>query len=72
LRVLDSDPHADAIAWQHAHDRGIRAGSTAGDEVYGGLGLREGIRERGVGTRRHGNDLHLPYKQNLGYFTARG
>lgn len=34
---------------QHAHDRGIRAGFTAGDEVYGGLGLRKGIRERGAG-----------------------
>jgi len=31
---------------QHAHDLGIRAGFTAGDEVYGGLGLRKGIRER--------------------------
>jgi SRSO17 transposase len=34
---------------QHAHDRGIRAGFTAGDEVYGGLDLRTGIRERGTG-----------------------
>ena len=34
---------------QHAHDRGIRAGFTAGDEVYGGLDLRKGIRERGAG-----------------------
>src|SRR5579872_4057856 len=34
---------------QHAHDRGIRAGFTAGDEVYGGLELRKGIRERGTG-----------------------
>jgi SRSO17 transposase len=34
---------------QHAHDQGIRAAFTAGDEVYGGLDLRKGIRERGTG-----------------------
>jgi SRSO17 transposase len=34
---------------QHAHDQGIRAGFVAGDEVYGGLDLRRGIRERGTG-----------------------
>ena len=34
---------------QHAADRGIRAGFTAGDEVYGGLDLRKSIRERGTG-----------------------
>jgi SRSO17 transposase len=34
---------------QHASDRGIRAGFTAGDEVYGGLDLRKSIRERGTG-----------------------
>jgi SRSO17 transposase len=34
---------------QHAHDRGIRAGFVAGDEVHGGLDLRKGIRERGTG-----------------------
>jgi len=34
---------------QDAHDRGIRAGFVAGDEVYGGLDLRKGIRERGAG-----------------------
>jgi SRSO17 transposase len=34
---------------QHAHDRGICAAFTAGDEVYGGLELRRGIRERGTG-----------------------
>jgi SRSO17 transposase len=34
---------------QHAHDRGIRAGFIAGDEVYGGRDLRTGIRERGTG-----------------------
>jgi SRSO17 transposase len=34
---------------QHARDRGIRAGFTVGDEVYGGLELRRSIRERGTG-----------------------
>ena len=34
---------------QHAHDRGIRAAFVAGDEVYGGRDLRQGIRERGTG-----------------------
>ena len=34
---------------QYAHDRGIRAGFTVGDEVYGGFDLRKSIRERGTG-----------------------
>ena len=34
---------------QHAHDRGIRAGLVAGDEVYGGHDLRTSIRQRGMG-----------------------
>ena len=34
---------------QHAHDLGIRAGFVAGDEVYGGLELRKGIRGHGTG-----------------------
>ena len=34
---------------QHARDRGIRAGFTVGDEVYGGLDLRRSIREHGTG-----------------------
>jgi SRSO17 transposase len=34
---------------EHAHDLGIRAGFVAGDEVYGGLELRKGIRGRGTG-----------------------
>ena len=34
---------------QHAHDEGIRAAFTAGDEVHGGLDLRKGIRQRGTG-----------------------
>jgi SRSO17 transposase len=34
---------------RHARDRGIRAGFTAGDEVYGGFDLRKSIRESGAG-----------------------
>jgi SRSO17 transposase len=34
---------------QHAHEQGIRAAFIAGDEVYGGLDLRRGIRERAAG-----------------------
>ena len=34
---------------RHAYDLGIRARFVAGDEVYGGLGLRRSIRERGTG-----------------------
>ena len=34
---------------QRAHDQGIRAAFVAGDEVYGGRDLRQGIRERGTG-----------------------
>jgi SRSO17 transposase len=33
---------------QHVHDLGIRAGFIVGDEVYGGLGLRKSIRQRGT------------------------
>jgi len=33
----------------HAHRRGIRAAFVAGDEVYGGHELRQGIRRRGMG-----------------------
>jgi hypothetical protein len=36
-------------ATAHAHELGIRAGLVAGDEVYGSLGLRRPIRERGTG-----------------------
>ena len=34
---------------RQAHDRGIRAAFTAGNEVYGGLDLRRSIRELGTG-----------------------
>jgi SRSO17 transposase len=47
--VFATKPQLAAGLLQHAHDRGIRAGFVAGDEVYGGLELRKSIRERGAG-----------------------
>jgi SRSO17 transposase len=47
--MFATKPELAARLLQHAHDRGIRAAFTAGDEVYGGLELRRGIRERGTG-----------------------
>src|SRR6266567_1438545 len=58
---------------QHAHDRGIRAGFIAGDEVYGGLDLRRSIRERGTGyvlaVRSH-HAVTLPSGRRLTVKTA--
>ena len=53
---------------QHAADRGIRAGFTAGDEVYGGLDLRKSIRERGTGyvmAIRSNCQVTLPSRRRL-------
>jgi len=47
--MLATRPQLAGDLLQHAHDRGIRAGFTVGDEVYGGLDLRKSIRERGTG-----------------------
>jgi SRSO17 transposase len=47
--LFATKPQLAAGLLQHAHDLGIRAGFTAGDEVYGGLDLRKSIRERGTG-----------------------
>jgi SRSO17 transposase len=44
---------------QYAHDRGIRAGFTVGDEVYGGLDLRRSIRERGTGYVMAARSNHM-------------
>jgi hypothetical protein len=41
-------PLADELL-ERAHQRGIRAAFAAGDEVYGGRGLRRAIRVRGMG-----------------------
>jgi SRSO17 transposase len=53
---------------QHAHDLGIRAAFIAGDEVYGGLELRRGIRERGAGyvlAVRSNHTVTLPSNRRL-------
>jgi SRSO17 transposase len=47
--MFATKPQLAGALLQYAHDRGIRAGFTAGDEVYGGLELRKSIRERGTG-----------------------
>jgi SRSO17 transposase len=47
--MFSTKPQLSGDLLQHAADRGIRAGFTAGDEVYGGLDLRKSIRERGTG-----------------------
>ena len=58
---------------QQAHDRGIRAAFTAGDEVYGGLELRRSIRERGTGyvmAVRSNHAVTLPSGRRLTVKTA--
>jgi SRSO17 transposase len=60
---------------QHAHDQGIRAAFIAGDEVYGGLDLRRGIRERGVGyvlAVRSNYRVNLPSGRRVTVKTAAG
>jgi len=47
--MFETKPELAGRLLQRAHDRGIRAGFTAGDEVYGGLDLRRSIRELGSG-----------------------
>ena len=47
--MFAAKPELAAALLQQAHDRGIRAGFVAGDEVYGGRDLRKSIRERGTG-----------------------
>ena len=47
--IFETKPQLAGHLLQHAHDRGIRAAFVAGDEVYGGRDLRQGIRERGTG-----------------------
>jgi SRSO17 transposase len=60
---------------QHAHDQGIRAAFIAGDEVYGGLDLRKGIRERGAGyvlAVRSNYMVTLPSRRRVTVKTAAG
>jgi SRSO17 transposase len=58
---------------RQAHDRGVRAAFTAGDEVYGGLDLRRGIRELGTGyvmAVRSNHAVTLPSGRRLTVKTA--
>jgi SRSO17 transposase len=60
---------------QHAHDQGIRAAFVAGDEVYGGLDLRRGIRERDAGyvlAVRSNYRVNLPSGRRVTVKTAAG
>jgi SRSO17 transposase len=60
---------------QHVHDLGIRVGFVAGDEVYGGLGPRRGIRGRGTGyvlAVRSNHMVTLPSGRRLTVKTAAG
>ena len=60
---------------QQAHDRGIRAGFIAGDEVYGGLDLRRSIRGRGTGyvlAVRSNHVVSLPSGRRLTVKNAAG
>ena len=59
---------------KQAHDRGTRASSVAGDEVYGGLGLRKSIREPGSGyvmAVRSNHMVTLASRHRLTVKTAR-
>ena len=58
---------------KQAHDRGVRAAFTAGDEVYGGLDLRRRIRELGTGyvmAVRSNHAVPLPSGHRLAVKTA--
>ncbi len=47
--MFATKPELAASLLQRAHERGIRAAFVAGDEVYGGRGLRRAIRALGMG-----------------------
>src|SRR6266487_3160076 len=71
--MFATKPELAGLLLQHAHDRGIRAAFTAGDEVYGGLELRRSIRERGTGyvmAVRSNHAMTLPSGRRLTVKTA--
>ena len=71
--VFQTKPQLAGDLLQHAHDQGIRAGFVAGDEVYGGLGLRTSIRARGTGyvlAARSSSAVTLPSGRRLTLKTA--
>src|SRR5262249_59846369 len=47
--MFATKPELAGALLQRAHERGIRAPFVAGDEVYGGRGLRRAIRAPGMG-----------------------
>jgi SRSO17 transposase len=66
--MFSTKPQLAGDLLQHAADRGIRAGLTVGDEVYGGLDLRKSIRERGTGyvmAVRSNCQVTLPSRRRL-------
>jgi SRSO17 transposase len=72
--MFATKPQLAGTLLQQAHDRGIRAGFIAGDEVYGGLDLRKSIRERGAGyvlAVRSNHVVTLPSGRRLTAKTAR-
>ena len=71
--MFETKPQLAGDLLQHAHDRGIRAGFVAGDEVYGGRDLRRSIRARGTGyvlAVRSNHAVTLPSGRRLTVKTA--
>jgi SRSO17 transposase len=71
--MFATKPQLAGTLLQQAHDRGIRAGFIAGDEVYGGLDLRTSIRGRGTGyvlAVRSNHAVTLPSGRRLTVRTA--
>ena len=71
--MFATKPQLAGALLQYAHDRGIRAGFTVGDEVYGGLDLRKSIRQRGTGyvmAVRSNYTVTLPSGRRLTVKTA--
>ena len=71
--TFETKPQLAGDLLQHAHDQGIRAGFVAGDEVYGGRDLRQGIRARGTGyvlAIRSNYPVTLPPGRRLSAKTA--
>ena len=66
--IFATKPELAGLLLRQAHDRGIRASFTAGDEVYGGLDLRKSIRELGTGyvmAVRSNHSVTLPSGRRL-------
>jgi SRSO17 transposase len=73
--MFATKPQLAATLLRQAHDRGIRAGFIAGDEVYGGLDLRTSIRGRGTGyvlAVRSNHMVTLPSGRRLAVKGAAG